>query len=240
MPLFSNKSQRRCATRIDARTCDDNVGMPIEDVEEILGLALGALTDHQRQFDVSALDKRLKHGAVGGDDFDASVLLPQRKRLTLGDRDLQAVRIKLEHGRVGDPGIRHQACARRIGIEEQQRSAAGHAGRGQYFFAADFFLARQRNRRRCESPANSPPRRAHPWPIRSPRGDDLPRRRRSRARRRAAKPTRQYRRRAAAADARSLRASVRSSDKPRPATAEARTLVHAESQARQQRATPRR
>ena len=49
--------------------------------------------------------KRLEHGAVVGDDRDLAVLLPERERLALRDRDLQPAGIELEHGRFGDPGI---------------------------------------------------------------------------------------------------------------------------------------
>ena len=74
-----------------------------------------------------------------------AVLLPERESLPLGDADLQTVGIKLEHGRVGDPGIGHEPGARRLGIEEQKRGVAGHAGDGQHLFAADFFRAGQRD-----------------------------------------------------------------------------------------------
>ena len=90
---------------------------------------------------IAALDERLEHRAVGGDDADAAVLLPERKSLPLGDRDLQAVGIELEHRRIGDPRIGHQARARRVGVEEQQRRAAGDAGGGEDFLAADFLRA---------------------------------------------------------------------------------------------------
>ena len=111
-----------------------------------MACAFGAVADHQRQAEIAVLDERFEHRAVGGDDADAAVLLPEREGLPLGDRDLQAVGIKLQHRRIGDPRIGHQPRARRVGVEEQQRGAAGDAGGGENFFAADFLLAGQRNR----------------------------------------------------------------------------------------------
>ena len=102
--------------------------------EEIVGLPLGAASDHERQAEIAVVDEGFEDGAVGGDDADAAVLLPQREGLPLGDRDLQPVGIKLEHGRVGDPRIGKEPRAGRVGVEEQQRGAAGHAGGGREFF----------------------------------------------------------------------------------------------------------
>ena len=107
--------------------------------------ALGALADQKRQAAITILDERLEHRAVGGDHAHGAVLLPQRKGLPLGDADLQPIRIKLEHRRVGDPGIGHQPRPRRVGIEEQQRGVPGHAGDGQHLFAADFLRPGERN-----------------------------------------------------------------------------------------------
>ena len=107
--------------------------------------ALGALADQKRQAAIAILDERLEHRAVGGDHAHGAVLLPQRKSLPLGDADLQPIRIKLEHRRVGDPGIGHQPRPRRFGIEEQQRGVPGHAGDGQDLFAADFLRPGERN-----------------------------------------------------------------------------------------------
>ena len=89
---------------------------------------LGALADHQRQRGKALRHVRLEHGAVGGDQRDAAVLLPEREGLALLDVDVQAAGIKLEHGRVGDPRIGHQPRARLRGVEKQQRGAAGDAG----------------------------------------------------------------------------------------------------------------
>ena len=122
-------------------------GIAIDDGEEILGLQLGAAPDDQRQTAIAVFDKRLEYGAVGGNDADAAVLLPQRESLPLGDGDLQPIGIELEDGRIGDPRIRHQAGPRGVGIEKKKRGPAGHAGGGENVFAADFLRSGQRNRR---------------------------------------------------------------------------------------------
>ena len=128
-----------------------DIRIAVDDSEKILGLAFGVAADHKGQAEIAVLDEGLEHGAVGGNHAQPAVLLPQRKSVTLGDRDLQPVRIELEHGGVGDPRICQQPLARRIGVEEQKRGAAGDAGRGEDFFAADFLLAGERDRRDAEA-----------------------------------------------------------------------------------------
>ena len=86
MPFVSRRFQRRSATRIEARSTGADVRVAIEKGEEILGLPLGAAADHQRQAEIAVLDERFEHRAVGGDDVDVAVLLPEREGLTLGDR----------------------------------------------------------------------------------------------------------------------------------------------------------
>ena len=53
-----------------------NGGKPAEDCKKIVGLDFGARPDDQRQIEVTILDVRLEHGAVGGDHADPPVLLP--------------------------------------------------------------------------------------------------------------------------------------------------------------------
>ena len=72
-------------------------------------------------------------------------MLPQRERAAFGNRDQQAVRIKLEHGGIRNPRVRYQPAARAFGIEEQQRRPAGHAGKGQRLLAADLVSAAHRD-----------------------------------------------------------------------------------------------
>ena len=120
-------------------------GVVVDNGQEIVAGALGALADQKRQAAITILDERLEHRAIGGDHAYGAVLLPQRKGLPLGDADLQAIRIKLQHRRVGDPGIGHQPRPRLVGIEEQQRGVPGHAGDGQDLFAADFLRPGERN-----------------------------------------------------------------------------------------------
>jgi hypothetical protein len=76
---------------------------------------------------------------------ELAVFLPESKSLPLGDADLQPVGIKLQHRGFGDPGIGHQLPARRVGIEEEQRRAAGDAGGSEHILAADLLLTGQRN-----------------------------------------------------------------------------------------------
>ena len=123
-----------------------DIGIAVDDGEEILGRAFRAFADHERQPDIAAFDERFEHRAVGGDDADAAVLLPDGKSLPFGHRDLQAIGIKFQHRRIANPRIGHQPLARGVGVEEQQRSAAGDAGGGEDFLAADFLRAGQRNR----------------------------------------------------------------------------------------------
>ena len=47
-----------------------DVGITVDNGEEILGLALGAAADHERQAEIAILDERLEHGAVVGDDAE--------------------------------------------------------------------------------------------------------------------------------------------------------------------------
>ena len=110
-------------------------------------MSLSAPSDNKRQAKIAILHKRFEDGAVGGDDANAAVFLPERKGLSLGDGDLQAVWVELEHGRIGDPGIRHQPGPRSVGVEEKQRRMPGHAGDGEYLFAADFLRSGERNGR---------------------------------------------------------------------------------------------
>jgi hypothetical protein len=119
--------------------------------EEVLGGALRAFADHDRKTDIAPLDERFEHRAIRCDDADAPVFLPQRKSLALGDGDLQAIGIELEHRRIADPRIGHQFCARHVGVQKQQRGAAGDAGGGENFFPADFLRSGQRNRDNAET-----------------------------------------------------------------------------------------
>ena len=162
MPLLSRRFQRRSATKIEARNCVRMSGWRSTTARKSLACRSAPRADDQRQAAIAILDERLEDGAVFGDDTDASILLPQRKGMTLGDGDLQAVGIKLEHRRVGDPGIRQQPRPRRIGVEEQERRAAGHAGGGEDFFAADFLRVRSAKSRQCEIRSHWRRHRGHP------------------------------------------------------------------------------
>ena len=85
IPAPIRHQDRRAQRRADVR-------ITVDDGEKVPGLPLGVAADHKRQAEIAVLDKGLEHGAVGGDDAEPAVLLPQRKSVTLGDRDLQAVR----------------------------------------------------------------------------------------------------------------------------------------------------
>ena len=113
--------------------------------EERLGGLAGALADHQRQRKELVRRQRLEHGAVGGDQRDAPLVLPERERLAFLDLDAQSARVKLEHGGVRDPRIGQQPRARVAGIEEQQRAVAGDAGEREDFLAADAAFAAERD-----------------------------------------------------------------------------------------------
>ena len=125
----------------------------LEQREEILRLMLGAVADHQRQRGETLRHEGFQHGAVGGDQINAAVLLPEREGLALLDLDAQPVGIKLEHGGVRDPRIGHQADARLSGVEEQQRRAAGDAGKTEDVVAADFMFAGERDFGNAEADA---------------------------------------------------------------------------------------
>jgi hypothetical protein len=56
-----------------------NIGVTVDDAEEILRLWRRTCADDERQAEIAILDKRLKHGSIGSDDADATVLLPKRK-----------------------------------------------------------------------------------------------------------------------------------------------------------------
>ena len=107
--------------------------------------------NNQRQKPGMGGDKRLDHDAVGRDHADAAALLPERKGLPLANCDVQAVGIELQHGRVGDPWIGLQLRARVVGIEKQQRRAAGDAGDGENFFARHLLLAGKRDGRNVKA-----------------------------------------------------------------------------------------
>ena len=123
----------------------------VEQRQEVLGAGLGAGADHQRQIGKTLGHVALDHGAVIGDHRDLAVLLPQRERLALGDRDVQPAGIELEHGRLGDPGIGLEPGAGLGGVEEQQRRASGDAGGGQNFLARKLALAGERDRGDAEA-----------------------------------------------------------------------------------------
>src|SRR5450631_2549757 len=59
----------------------------LEQTEKILRRMLGAIADHPRQRGEALRHVAFQHGAVGGDQCKAAVLLPQRERLALLDLD---------------------------------------------------------------------------------------------------------------------------------------------------------
>ncbi len=125
----------------------------LEQIEKFLRRMLGAVADHQRQRREALRHVGFQHGAVGGDQRDAAVLLPQREGLALLDLDAQPAGIKLEHRGLRDPRIGQQPDARLPGIEEQQRGASGDAGEAQDVLAADFMLAGERDLGNAEADA---------------------------------------------------------------------------------------
>ena len=117
----------------------------LEQVDNVLRRVFCAATDYDRQRHEALRHIGFQHGAVGGDHIDAAVLLPEREGPALLDLDAQAVGIKLEHRGLRDPRVAQQPMAGLRGIEEQQRGAAGHAGKAEDVFAADFTLAGERD-----------------------------------------------------------------------------------------------
>src|SRR5262249_28449183 len=96
-------------------------------------------------------DVWFKHGTVVGDDRNAAVPLPERKRLALAYADLELAGIELEDVRIGDPGIGLEPCARPLDIEEDERAAAGDSGDGEHLLAADMDIASELHRGDAES-----------------------------------------------------------------------------------------
>ena len=86
MPLSSRRFQRRSRHQDRGAQHRADVGIAVEDGEKILAWRSRAAADDQRQAEIAVLDERFEHRAVGGDDADAAVLLPQREGLPLGDR----------------------------------------------------------------------------------------------------------------------------------------------------------
>src|SRR5204863_8701914 len=116
-------------------------GIPIEQSEEPLGLALGATPDDERKSDHAWLNVGLEHGAVLGDDRNASVLLPQCKRLALLDPDLQLAGIELEHRGIRDPRMTLETLANLIDVKKYDRGVGRDARSRQHLFSADGMIA---------------------------------------------------------------------------------------------------
>ena len=89
-------------------------------------------------------DRRAPARFRPGDDAETlAIFLPERKRLALGQRDLQPIGIKLLDRGIGDPWIGHQPRARVGDIEEKQRRLAGHAGPSEDVLAVEVLVAGQ-------------------------------------------------------------------------------------------------
>ncbi len=78
------------------------------------------MPDHQRQPHQPGRDIGLQHRTVLGNDRDAALLLPERKRLPLRETHLQLARIEFQHRRVGNPGIGAQPLAHGRNIKEEE------------------------------------------------------------------------------------------------------------------------
>src|SRR5437899_907372 len=76
-----------------------------EQREEIPGAGFGTPPDNQRQRKKAARDVGLEHRAIIRDHRQPAIPLPQRKRRTLDNVDLELAGIELQHRRFADPGI---------------------------------------------------------------------------------------------------------------------------------------
>ena len=117
----------------------------LQQSEEILGAGFGTLAHHQRQRHETPRHIGLKHRSVGRNHRDPAVFLPQREGRALGDVDLQAARIKLLHGGVGNPRVGLQLVARGRGVKKQQRRATGYAADGENLVLRKLFAAGDRD-----------------------------------------------------------------------------------------------
>ncbi len=98
-------------------------------LDEFLDAQIGAIADHERQAGEFLIVENVDRRAVGGDDGNDAVLLPQAKRLALDDFDDQPSRIEFSHG-----GIFHQRHGEKLApdvvhVEEGQRLAGVDPGR---------------------------------------------------------------------------------------------------------------
>ena len=84
MPLSILSVQRRPATRVPARIAALERAGGVEQREVVLGAGVGVLADHERQVDEALVLHQVDDGAVGGDDEELAVVLPERVRLALG------------------------------------------------------------------------------------------------------------------------------------------------------------
>jgi hypothetical protein len=96
-----------------------DMGMIAEQADDLAGTGLGALADQQGQALETLIEVVEDDRAVGRDDMDAALALPEREGLALDHGDQQLVGIELLDADVGDPGIGLQARARLIGSKNR-------------------------------------------------------------------------------------------------------------------------
>ena len=84
----------------DERACADAAlerARGFEQREIILVAGVGALAHHEGQVEIALVLHQVDDRAVGRDDEQFAVVLPERMRLALGERDDEFVRIELAH-----------------------------------------------------------------------------------------------------------------------------------------------
>ena len=102
---------------------------------------VGAFADHEGKAGPALVAHVVDRGAVGGDDRDLAVLLPQRIRRALDEVDHEMVGIELAHARRLDQRLGLEPRARRRGVEKQQRALRIDPGLGENLRLAEIGLA---------------------------------------------------------------------------------------------------
>src|SRR5215216_4660493 len=96
--------------------------------EVVPGVEVRLLADDERQIGEARLVEGVDDGAVGRDDEELAVLLPQRVGVALDEGDDELVGVELAHGGALDEGQRLEPLAGLAHAQERQRHARRDAG----------------------------------------------------------------------------------------------------------------
>ena len=112
--------QRRSLTKIPGADFRPEVAGLGEQSKVVGKVRVGAFADDKRQIGEASVAHRVDDSAVGGNDRNLSVLLPQRIGLALGDLDLHLIGVKLADARFLDERYRPQTVAHLGDIQESE------------------------------------------------------------------------------------------------------------------------